>query len=169
MSPLRWTSKSTRTLAAALRAQGYQVSEFVVRRLLKAGYSLQANAKTTEGSQHPDRDAQFGYLNDQAKDHQAAGCPVISVDTKKKELVGQYKNGGREWQPTGRARAGQRPRLHRQASWARPSRTASTTWPRTPAGWRGAPTTTPPRSPWPPSPAGGNTTGQAPTPAPTGC
>jgi hypothetical protein len=102
MSPLRWTSKSTRTLATALRERGHQVSEFVVRRLLKAlGYSLQANIKTAEGRQHPDRDAQFGYLNDQVKAHQDEGCPVISVDTKKKELVGNYRNSGREWQPTG--------------------------------------------------------------------
>ncbi len=102
-SPLRWTCKSLRTLAAALRGQGHQVSEFVVRRLLvEAGYSLQANAKTAEGGTHPDRDAQFGYLNEQARDHQAAGCPVISVDAKKKELVGEYRNGGREWRPAGR-------------------------------------------------------------------
>jgi transposase len=93
MSPLRWTSKSTRALAAA----GHQVSEFVVRRLLKTlGYSLQANAKTSEGRQHPDRDAQFGYLNEQVKAHHDEDCPVISVDTKKKELIGEYKNGGRE-------------------------------------------------------------------------
>ncbi len=102
MSPLRWTSKSTRTLAAALRETGHQVSDFVVRRLLKQlGYSLQANAKTSEGRQHPDRDAQFGYLNEQVKAHQADGCPVISVDTKKKELLGPYKHGGREWHPHG--------------------------------------------------------------------
>ncbi len=102
MSPLRWTSKSTRTLARALSENGHKVSDFVVRRLLgELGYSLQANAKTTEGSQHPDRDAQFGYLNDQARAHIDAGCPVISVDTKKKELVGAYKNGGREWSPAG--------------------------------------------------------------------
>ena len=73
-----------------------------MRRLLKeAGYSLQANAKTSEGRQHPDRDAQFGYLNEQVKDHQGSGCPVISVDAKKKENVGDYKNGGREWEPAG--------------------------------------------------------------------
>jgi len=102
VSPLRWTSKSIRALTAALRETGHQVSDFVVRRLLRErGYSLQANAKTTEGTQHPDRDAQFGYLNDQARAHLAAGDPVISVDTKKKELVGAYKNGGREWQPAG--------------------------------------------------------------------
>jgi hypothetical protein len=102
MSPLRWTCKSTRVLAAALRDGGYQVSEFVVRRLLKQlGYSLQANAKTAEGRQHPDRDAQFRYLNAQVSGHQAEGAPVISVDTKKKELLGEYKNGGREWHPQG--------------------------------------------------------------------
>jgi len=102
MSPLRWTSKSTRTLARTLTEDGHRVSDFVVRRLLhELGYSLQANAKTTEGGQHPDRDAQFGYLNDQAQSHMDASNPVISVDTKKKELVGDYKNGGREWSPAG--------------------------------------------------------------------
>jgi len=102
MSPLRWTSKSTRTLARALTKNGHRVSDFVVRRLLgELGYSLQANAKTTEGAQHPDRDAQFGYLNDQAQAHMDAANPVISVDTKKKELVGAYQNGGREWSPAG--------------------------------------------------------------------
>ena len=101
-SPLRWTCKSLRTLAAALREQGHRVSEFVVRRLLiEAGYSLQANVKTAEGGAHPDRDAQFGYLNEHVKEHQAVGCPVISVDAKKKELVGEFKNGGREWRPAG--------------------------------------------------------------------
>ena len=85
-----------------MRDEGHHVSDFVVRRLLRErGYSLQANAKTTEGGQHLDRDAQFAYLNDRATDHLAAGDPVISVDTKKKELVGAYRNGGREWQPKG--------------------------------------------------------------------
>jgi transposase len=102
-SGLRWTTKSIRTLAKALQGKGYQVSEFVVRRLLKeAGYSLQANSKTTEGAQHPDRDAQFAYLNGQVKDHQEGADPVISVDAKKKENVGDFKNGGREWEPAGR-------------------------------------------------------------------
>ena len=102
MSPLRWTSKSIRALTAALRENGHLVSDFVVRRLLRErGYSLQANVKTAEGAQHADRDAQFAYLNDQATAHLACGDPVISVDTKKKELVGAYKHGGREWQPTG--------------------------------------------------------------------
>jgi len=102
MSPLRWTSKSIRALTGALRDRGHTVSDIVTRRLLRErGYSLQANAKTTEGDQHLDRDAQFAYLNDQATDHLATGDPVISVDTKKKELVGAYKNNGREWQPKG--------------------------------------------------------------------
>jgi Rhodopirellula transposase DDE domain len=103
MSPLRWTCKSTRALARALTGAGHPVSDFVVRRLLhQAGYSLQANAKVTEGaSQHPDRDAQFRYINDQAAAHLAGGNPVISVDAKKKENVGEFRNGGREWQPKG--------------------------------------------------------------------
>ena len=102
MSPLRWTSKSIRALTAALRENGHLVSDFVVRRLLReSGYRLQANVKTAEGAQHADRDAQFGYLTDRATAHLACGDPVISVDTKKKELVGADKNGGREWQPTG--------------------------------------------------------------------
>jgi hypothetical protein len=102
MSPLRWTSKSIRALTAALRERGHQVSDMVTRRLLReGGYSLQGNAKTIEGNQHADRDAQFQYLNDQVADHLDAGDPVISVDTKKKELVGAYKNVGREWRPSG--------------------------------------------------------------------
>jgi hypothetical protein len=89
-------------LADALVAQGFQVSDDTVGRLLKQqGYTLQRTLKTEEGAQHPDRDAQFRYLNQQAKQHLAAGQPVISVDTKKKELVGRYANGGREWQPAG--------------------------------------------------------------------
>ena len=102
MSPLRWTSKSIRVLTRALRDKGHEVSTYVTRRVLREqGYSLQANVKTAEGAQHVDRDAQFGYLNDRAADHLDAGDPVISVDTKKKELVGAYKNNGREWHPTG--------------------------------------------------------------------
>ncbi|WP_446447195.1 ISAzo13 family transposase [Streptomyces hydrogenans] len=102
MSPLRWTTKSTRRLADELTKQGHRVSADTVADLLREeGFSLQANAKTVEGAQHPDRDAQFHYINDWAKEHMGAGDPVISVDTKKKELVGQYRNGGREWQPKG--------------------------------------------------------------------
>jgi hypothetical protein len=101
-SPLRWTCKSTRQLADALGAQGFQVSDDTVGRLLKQqGYTLQRTQKTLEGAQHPDRDAQFRYLNEQAREHLAASQPVVSVDTKKKELVGRYANGGREWRPVG--------------------------------------------------------------------
>lgn len=102
MSPLRWTTKSTRKLAAELTRQGHRVSADTVAGLLREeGFSLQANAKSIEGAQHPDRDAQFRYLNEQARDHRDAGDPVISVDSKKKELIGDYKNTGHEWQPTG--------------------------------------------------------------------
>lgn len=102
MSPLRWTTKSTRKLAAELTGQGHRVSADTVAVLLREeGFSLQANAKTIEGTQHPDRDAQFHYLNEQARDHRDADDPVISVDSKKKELIGDYKNAGREWLPAG--------------------------------------------------------------------
>ncbi|MYT79307.1 ISAzo13 family transposase [Streptomyces sp. SID8364] len=102
MSPLRWTTKSTRKLAAVLTRQGHRVSADTVAGLLREeGFSLQANSKTIEGAQHPDRDGQFRYLNEQARDHRDAGDPVISVDSKKKELIGHYKNAGHEWQPSG--------------------------------------------------------------------
>jgi hypothetical protein len=102
MSPLRWTTRSTRTLADELTRAGHKVSADTVGDLLRAeGFSLQGNAKTIEGAQHPDRDAQFGYLNEQAKQHQAVGDPVVSVDTKKKELVGEFRNAGRQWRRTG--------------------------------------------------------------------
>jgi Rhodopirellula transposase DDE domain len=102
MSLLRWTCKSAAKLAVELQAQGYAVSERTVnRRLHDLGYSLQANRKTLEGRAHPDRDAQFHYINRRAKAFQRQGQPVVSVDTKKKELVGQFRNGGREWQPPG--------------------------------------------------------------------
>ncbi|MGH9054870.1 MAG: ISAzo13 family transposase, partial [Acidimicrobiales bacterium] len=102
MSRLRWTSKSSTKLADELVRQGFEVSSRSVLRLLhRLGYSLQANAKVTEGRQHPDRDAQFGYLNEQADAFINDGQPVISVDTKKKELIGDYANGGVEWSPAG--------------------------------------------------------------------
>jgi Rhodopirellula transposase DDE domain len=101
-SPLRWTTKSTRELAQTLTAMGHRVSAVTVGRLLRQeGYRLQRTRKTLEGAQHPDRDAQFAYLNEQARAYLAAGQPVVSVDTKKKELVGNYANGGAEWQPSG--------------------------------------------------------------------
>jgi DNA-binding phage protein len=102
MCPLQWTSKSTGHLAEALTAQGHPVSADTVGRLLKAmEFSLQATAKQLEGSQHPDRDAQFVYLTEQVAKHLRAGDPVISVDTKKKQQVGQKANGGKEYQPKG--------------------------------------------------------------------
>jgi transposase len=102
MSPLRWTCKSTRQLAGALQERGHRVGYRTVAALLdQAGYSLQAAAKTPEGNQHPDRDAQFHYLNAQVKAFLAAGQPAVSVDAKKKELVGAFKNGGREWRLQG--------------------------------------------------------------------
>ena len=101
-SPLRWTSKSVRRLATELQAMGHVVSYRLVANLLHAaGYCLQANRKTREGPQHPDRDAQFQYLAEQVRRFQRQHRPVISVDTKKKELVGDFKNAGREWRPTG--------------------------------------------------------------------
>jgi hypothetical protein len=97
-APLRWTCKSTRALAAKLTRQRHPVSHMKVAQLLHAeGYSLQGNRKTEEGSDHPDRDAQFRYINAQVKRTLAKGAPVISVDTKKKELVGNYANAGRQW------------------------------------------------------------------------
>jgi hypothetical protein len=102
MSPLRWTVKSLRVLAGDLKALGHKVSYRTVGRCLKAiGYSLQANRKTLEGASHEDRDAQFEYINKMTAEHLAEGQPAISVDTKKKELVGPYKNGGRTFRPKG--------------------------------------------------------------------
>jgi hypothetical protein len=101
-SPLRWSSKSVRTLAVALQALGHDVSHTVVAELLhQLGYSLQGNVKTREGRQHPDRDAQFRYIVATVKRSQRRKQPTISVDTKKKELVGDFKNGGRAWRPKG--------------------------------------------------------------------
>src|SRR6266536_2397503 len=102
MSLLVWTTKSTRNLAGALTKAGHPVSDRTVARMLQdMGFSLQGNAKVIEGNQHGDRDAQFRYLAGQVGEHVAAGQPVVSVDTKKKENVGEFKNGGREYQPAG--------------------------------------------------------------------
>jgi hypothetical protein len=101
-SPLLWTCKSLSKLCQGLREMGHQIGRTLVGELLhKLDYSLQANRKTREGSNHPDRDAQFHYINDRVKEALAAGEPAISIDTKKKELVGDFKNGGREWRPKG--------------------------------------------------------------------
>jgi hypothetical protein len=100
--PLRWTCKSLRRLADELQAQGHRISRTLVGALLRGlGFSLQANAKTREGVSHPDRDAQFAVMDAKVKAALAAGEPVISVDAKKKELVGDFKNGGRAWRPKG--------------------------------------------------------------------
>lgn len=100
---MRWTCKSTAKLAEELHREGHAVSDRTVAKLLHdAGYSLQSNRKTREGSAHPDRNAQFEYLNERVRLFQCQGQPVVSVDTKKKELVGDFKNGGREWRPRGR-------------------------------------------------------------------
>jgi hypothetical protein len=99
-SPLRWTCRSTRTLAAQLTRHKHPISHMKVAQLLHAqGYSLQSNRKTEEGGDHPDRNAQFRHINTQVKRALAQGSPVISVDTKKKELVGNYENGGQQWLP----------------------------------------------------------------------
>jgi transposase len=101
-SPLRWTCKSTRRLAQHLREKGHRIGERAVAALLKGqGYSLQGNRKTREGGAHPDRDDQFEHIARRVRSLQRRGQPVVSVDAKKKELVGDYKNGGREWQPSG--------------------------------------------------------------------
>src|ERR1017187_4725250 len=102
MSPLRWTCKSLRRLSAELNKLGHQISHTVVGELLKKQkFSLQANSKTREGANNPDRDAQFHFINDEVQTALAQNQPVISVDTKKKELVGDFKNAGREWRPQG--------------------------------------------------------------------
>jgi transposase len=101
-SPLLWTAKSVRMLAGVLREQGHTVSHETVAKLLRGlGYSLQSNRKMLEGASHPDRDAQFEHINATVAAAQAAGQPTISVDTKKKELIGDFKNAGREWRPKG--------------------------------------------------------------------
>ena len=103
MSPLRWTLKSTMRLAGTLTGQGHRVSARTVAAMLKGlGYSLQGNRKTREGSKHEDRDAQFRHINARATAMQLRGQPVVSVDAKKKELVGDFRNGGKEWRPAGR-------------------------------------------------------------------
>ncbi len=141
-SPLRWTCKSVRRLAQALQAQGHEVSRTLVADLLnEMGYSLQGNRKTTEGDSHPDRDAQFGYINTQVTTALAEQQPVISVDTKKKELVGDFRNNGREYRPQGNPEA---VRVHdflikslprrRPGNSAARCPTASMTWPRIPDG-----------------------------------
>jgi len=105
MNPLRWTSRSVRKIADELKEKGFRVSHQKVAELLhEMGYSLQANKKIIEGSNHPDRDEQFSFINQRTKEFQSAGQPVVSVDTKKKELIGNFKNGGQEWRKLGQPR-----------------------------------------------------------------
>ena len=133
-SPLRWTCKSTRRLAKELTAQGHAVGPTTVRQLLKAaGYSLQANRKTREGESHPDRDAQFRYINRRVTAQQRQGQPAISVDTKKKETLGNLKNPGSEWRPKAEPREVD---VHGFLTHekGRPFRTGSTTCPTTKRG-----------------------------------
>jgi len=134
MSPLRWTTKSTRTLAAELTRQGHRVSADTVGDLLREeDFSLQANAKVIEGRQHPDRDAQFGYINQQAKDFQAASDPVISVDTKKRSWLARTRMP--DVSGVGRAnRSRCSPTISPIRRSGRPFRTGSMIWPPTPAG-----------------------------------
>ena len=169
MSPLRWTTKSTRTLAGELTRQGHQVGADTVSDLLREeGFSLQGNAKTIEGQRHPDRDAQFRYINEQVKAHQDSADPVISVDTKKKENVGEFKNGGREWRPKGQPTA---TRTHdfpdEQLGKAIPYGVYGLA--ANAAGSASARTTTPPRSPSSRSAAGGTRRAGLPTLGPGGC
>ena len=112
-SPLRWTAKSVQRLADELTAAGHPCGRSTVWRLLgEQGFSMQSNAKVLEGkAQHVDRDAQFRYISGQAKEHMAAGQPVVSVDAKKKEQVGDFAQAGREWRPAGRPGAGPGPLL----------------------------------------------------------
>jgi transposase len=167
-SPLRWTCKSTRKLADALCAQGFQVSDDTVGRLLREqGYRLQRTRKTLEGAQHPDRDAQFRYVNEQAREHLAAGQPVVSVDTKKKELVGLFHNPGREWQPSGEPVG---VNVHDFPSDALGKAIPYGVYDLgANAGWVSVgSTTTPPRSPWPRLAAGGSRPAGCCTPRRTG-
>lgn len=139
MSPLHWTTKSLRHLAAELSRRGHRVNAPTVGRLLKEhGFSVRGTAEALEGDQHPDRDAQFRYTNEQVKDRQAAGEPVVSVDAKKKERLGQPPPAGREWRP-----AGQSVEVEDHSFFAGPSvdrvipygiYDMTTTRPRTPAG-----------------------------------
>ena len=154
-SPLRWTVTSTRKLAAELGRQGHPVGADTVAALLKAeGFSLQGTSRTTQGARHPDRDAQFRYSNGQVKEFTAAGQPVISVDTKKQEVLGEYAAAGQEWHRAGQP-VGCAPTTSPRRAPTRQCPTAPTTWPPTPGGCRWAAMGTPPRSRSRPCAAGG--------------
>lgn len=160
-APLLWTSRSLRNLADALQAMGHRISHYVVADLLRElNYSLQSNRKTREGSNNPDRDAQFGYINAKVTAALAAGEPAISVDTKKKEMVGDFKNAGRELRPKGNPEA---VRVHdfKIPNWDVPHRMASMTSPAIPAGSASASITIPQALPSRRSDAGGKPWGAA--------
>ena len=155
-SPLLWTTKSMGRLAGELAAAGHPCSPPTAWRMLRGqGFSMQANAKVLEGkARHPDRDAQFRYISAQAREHMAAGQPVISIDAKKKELVGDFAQDGREWRRMGDpVRPGTTPSRTRRAGTQSPS--ASMTSPRTRGSSTSGPARTPPRWRWSRSAAGG--------------
>ena len=155
MSPLVWTTKSVKRLAGEMTAAGHPCSPQTCWRELKdAGFTMQSNSRAAEGRQHPDRDAQFRYIAAQAKEHIAAGQPVISVDAKKKEQVGNYGQDGREWRPKGNPEIVRSPRLPGPGG-GTPSPTASRTSRPTPGSSTSAPTGTPPPWRWSRSAAGG--------------
>jgi hypothetical protein len=169
MSPLRWTTKSTRHLAEALTGDGHPVSHVRVGELLHSlGYSLQSNAKAVEGKQHPDRDGQFQHISHTARRYLKSGDPVISVDTEKKELVGEtpgYKNNGRDRQPAGEpVRVGVHdfpdPAIPKAVPYGIYDVSAGSPW---------AATATPPPLPSRRCDAGGPRSGSPPTPTPSGC
>ena len=168
-SPLRWTCKSIRKLAEELRRMGHATSHRMVAELLhELGYSLQANRKTIEGKGHPDRNAQFEHINRKVRAALKAGEPVISVDAKKKELVGDFKNAGREWRPEGD------PEPVRVYDFVIPGSagslpTGSTTWPATRAGSTSGRTTTRRPSRWRASGGGGARWAEPNTPRPRRC
>jgi hypothetical protein len=155
-SPLRWTSKSTTKLAEELKTSGHPVSQRTVCDLLTGeGYSLQSVRKTREGAQHPDRDAQFQFLNAQVQAALKARQPVITVDTKKKELVGDFKHAGQEWQ---KKKTPVEVRVHdfMIQYWAKPHPTASTIWRPIKAGSVWGSITIRRSSPWKASAVGGD-------------
>jgi len=169
MSFLRWTSKSTASLAAELVRQGFRITEDTVGRILKSlGYSLQAPAKEKEGASHPDRNAQFVYLNDLVRRFVEANQPVISVDTKKKELVGESPTAARNITPKA-SRPGPRPTTSSTPPWGGRCPTVSTTSPMTKGGYRWATPPIPPPSRSRPSDGGGRRWARFDTPTPPVC
>ena len=154
MRPLRWVSKSHDKLATALRAMGHEVSSSTIPKLLEElKYCRHSNRKTKEAGKHPDRDAQFEYINAKVEAFQAAGEPVISIDAKKKELLGEFKNGGSDYGPQGEP-IEVNVTISRTRSWARSSLTRSRTSGPTSAMSASESTTTPGSSPSTPSDAG---------------